>query len=190
MKYKVTFFEEGVFFNLHYRANSYQQLRNMLKLIKRKPFEILLVEGKPMTNNKTAQEKRSREIVQYISRNQKLRECKKKTKPSQPCYRCGECLWDTVSASPSYKSMTWECRYCKKQVTIRVVENTSSRSRSLSDNVRLTVWRRDNGACVICKSQENLEYDHVIPFSKGGSNTARNIRLLCEKCNRAKKDRI
>ncbi|MBF0103144.1 MAG: HNH endonuclease, partial [Desulfobacterales bacterium] len=41
-----------------------------------------------------------------------------------------------------------------------------------------------------CGSRENLEYDHIIPVSKGGSNTARNIELLCEKCNREKSDKI
>ena len=57
---------------------------------------------------------------------------------------------------------------------------------SISDGVRMFVWQRDGGHCVKCGSQENLEYDHIIPVSKGGSNTARNIQLLCEKCNRSK----
>lgn len=53
-------------------------------------------------------------------------------------------------------------------------------------DVKLFVWQRDKGRCVDCGSTRNLEYDHDIPFSKGGSNTARNIRLLCEACNRSK----
>lgn len=53
-------------------------------------------------------------------------------------------------------------------------------------SVRREVWRRDGGICTRCGSRENLEYDHIIPISKGGSNTARNIELLCEICNRSK----
>ena len=30
---------------------------------------------------------------------------------------------------------------------------------------------------------ERLEYDHITPVSRGGSNTARNLELLCEHCN-------
>lgn len=52
--------------------------------------------------------------------------------------------------------------------------------------VRREVWRRDGGACVKCGSRRKLEYDHIVPVSKGGSNTARNIELLCEACNRSK----
>jgi len=66
---------------------------------------------------------------------------------------------------------------------------TSGRERIPSD-VRIEVWRRDEGKCVRCGGRENLEYDHIIPISKGGSNTARNIELLCEKCNRAKSEKI
>ena len=56
----------------------------------------------------------------------------------------------------------------------------------IPDDVKIFVWQRDGGRCVKCGSQENLEYDHIIPISKGGSNTARNIQLLCEKHNRSK----
>ncbi len=56
----------------------------------------------------------------------------------------------------------------------------------IPESVRVFVWRRDGGRCVKCGSQTKLEYDHIIPVSRGGSNTARNIQLLCEKCNREK----
>ncbi len=60
----------------------------------------------------------------------------------------------------------------------------------IPDDVKEAVWQRDQGKCVQCSSNENLEFDHIIPFSKGGSSTARNIQLLCERCNRTKQDNI
>jgi 5-methylcytosine-specific restriction endonuclease McrA len=56
----------------------------------------------------------------------------------------------------------------------------------IPDKVRMFVWQRDKGCCIKCGSQEKLEFDHIIPISQGGSNTARNIQILCEKCNRSK----
>lgn len=66
-------------------------------------------------------------------------------------------------------------------------QSPSGRSRTaIPEDVRHAVWRRDEGRCVQCGSQEKLEYDHIIPFSRGGSNTERNLQLLCEGCNRKK----
>ena len=56
----------------------------------------------------------------------------------------------------------------------------------ISDEVKVFVWQRDQGRCVTCASNVSLEFDHIIPVTMGGSNTARNIQLLCEPCNRAK----
>lgn len=56
----------------------------------------------------------------------------------------------------------------------------------IPEGVRLFVWQRDKGRCVRCGSQKRLEYDHIIPVIAGGSNTERNIQLLCERCNRSK----
>jgi len=64
-------------------------------------------------------------------------------------------------------------------------------TRLIPAEVKREVWKRDKGRCVICGSTENLHFDHIIPFSKGGSSlTAENIQLLCAKHNLQKSNRI
>jgi hypothetical protein len=65
-----------------------------------------------------------------------------------------------------------------------------SRRSSIPEDVKMLVWQRDQGRCVQCGSQDTLEFDHIIPVSKGGSSTARNIQILCESCNRSKSNRV
>ena len=72
----------------------------------------------------------------------------------------------------------------------KIINKESFRSRRISQEVKDAVWNRDGGKCVQCGSNENLEFDHIIPFSKGGANTYRNLQLLCESCNRSKSDKI
>lgn len=62
--------------------------------------------------------------------------------------------------------------------------------KTIQQSVKDRVWNRDGGQCVQCGSKVNLEFDHIIPVSKGGANTYRNIQLLCEKCNRSKSNKI
>ena len=63
--------------------------------------------------------------------------------------------------------------------------------RMIPTPVKVEVWKRDTGRCTKCGSQQDLHFDHVIPYSKGGSSlSADNIQLLCSKCNIAKRDRI
>lgn len=52
------------------------------------------------------------------------------------------------------------------------------------------VWRKDGGRCVYCGSTENIQLDHIIPFSKGGASTIENLQLLCQKCNIEKSNKI
>jgi hypothetical protein len=60
------------------------------------------------------------------------------------------------------------------------------RSRHISASVREAVWDRDGGYCQNCGTTADLQFDHVYPFSKGGSNDYDNIQLLCARCNSQK----
>jgi len=63
--------------------------------------------------------------------------------------------------------------------------------RIIPTNVKMEVWKRDKGKCVLCGSKENLHFDHILPFSKGGTSLlANNIQLLCAKHNLMKRDKI
>lgn len=63
--------------------------------------------------------------------------------------------------------------------------------RMIPSQVKQSVWKRDQGKCVLCGDQKNLHFDHEIPYSKGGSSlVAENVRLLCAKHNLAKSDKI
>jgi hypothetical protein len=64
-------------------------------------------------------------------------------------------------------------------------------NRFIPSSVKIEVWKRDKGRCVICGDNKNLHYDHIIPFSKGGTSLkSENIQLLCAKHNLQKKDKI
>jgi len=68
----------------------------------------------------------------------------------------------------------------------RMTEAETAKREKIPDSVKLFVWQRDEGKCVKCGSNQKLEFDHIIPFAMGGSNTERNLQLLCEACNRSK----
>jgi hypothetical protein len=88
----------------------------------------------------------------------------------------------------------------KLQVTDKTVDDAKQRITEMDDldhnriiptEVKLEVWKRDKGRCVTCGSTDNLHFDHIIPYSKGGTSLkAENIQLLCARHNLEKRDRI
>lgn len=64
-----------------------------------------------------------------------------------------------------------------------------SRARSVSQNIKFRIMERDNYTCVYCgeKCIENeLNIDHIVPYSKGGVSDINNLATSCVSCNREK----
>lgn len=67
------------------------------------------------------------------------------------------------------------------------------RGRYIPFAVKMRVVRRDNHTCQECRRHlrdDEVEFDHIIPHSKGGSSEEHNIRLTCYDCNREKRDSV
>jgi len=56
----------------------------------------------------------------------------------------------------------------------------------IPQEVREHLFDRDGGRCRYCGATQNLELDHVVPLSRGGTNTAQNLQVLCARCIRSK----
>ena len=68
---------------------------------------------------------------------------------------------------------------------------TESRRRMIPSEVKVAVWRRDQGKCVMCGAADELHFDHVVPFSRGGTSMKiENVQLLCARHNLQKSARI
>lgn len=74
------------------------------------------------------------------------------------------------------------------QKMIRLEDNR--RSRHIPRDVRQRVWQIYSGRCAECGSDSYLEFDHIVPVAKGGSNSDANVQLLCRGCNSQKSDLI
>jgi hypothetical protein len=71
------------------------------------------------------------------------------------------------------------------------VHMDAERRRIIPTAVKLEVWRRDGGKCRLCDAIDELHFDHIVPFSRGGTSlTVENVQLLCARHNLEKSDRI
>lgn len=57
-------------------------------------------------------------------------------------------------------------------------------TRQIPGKVKLAVFKRDKGMCTQCGKIDNLHFDHILPYSKGGTSLKEeNIQLLCARHN-------
>ena len=59
----------------------------------------------------------------------------------------------------------------------------------IPSEVRKYVFDRDDGQCQHCGATQNLALDHIIPLSRGGLNTEKNLQVICAPCIRSKVSR-
>jgi len=57
---------------------------------------------------------------------------------------------------------------------------------AIPDDVKQLVWVRDGGRCVLCGSDVELQFGHIIPAAWGGGSGPENLQLECGPCNRKK----
>lgn len=70
------------------------------------------------------------------------------------------------------------------------LDTSDDRRSRIPVRVRRLVYARDGHACVECEAVDDLSLDHIIPWSKGGSDAPENLRTLCRSCNSSKGDRL
>lgn len=61
--------------------------------------------------------------------------------------------------------------------------------RTFDQRTRRAAFENQQGRCPLCGmtyKYEEMEADHIIPWSKGGHTTAENCQMLCKECNRRK----
>ena len=58
----------------------------------------------------------------------------------------------------------------------------------IATSIRLSVIERDNYRCRACgiADVDNLQADHIVPASKGGTINMQNLQTLCGVCNNRK----
>jgi hypothetical protein len=86
----------------------------------------------------------------------------------------------------------FELRFVESDTPTRFVAGElKDDDRLIPSVVKLEVWKRDGGQCVKCGATSGLHFDHIIPYSKGGSSKiAANVQILCGQHNLAKRDNI
>ncbi|XID91521.1 HNH endonuclease [Paenibacillaceae bacterium WGS1546] len=118
----------------------------------------------------------------------------------KPCWELNYCPYGSlVENFPITENEEYRCRIFGHVCPVFLVAEPFTETkklrnitRNIPQSVKFKVFRRDNQVCQECGKNvgfEELNFDHVIPWSKGGSSDESNIRLLCEACNKKRSNK-
>ena len=57
---------------------------------------------------------------------------------------------------------------------------------ALNKKARPILLVKYNNSCADCGATENLQVDHIVAISNGGSTDIGNLQILCKPCNQKK----
>lgn len=90
---------------------------------------------------------------------------------------------------------SWDSRTINGEAAVTAVRRVNNTVHTLRRSSGASRWRKmvaeDQAGvfCVVCGDRQNLHVDHIVPVSRGGSETdLQNLQLLCASCNTAKRD--
>lgn len=71
----------------------------------------------------------------------------------------------------------------------RMAARRTRTNESEIERIRGFIHSRDGNQCTECGSRKNLQIDHIVPVSQGGTDAIDNLQLLCRSCNSEKGSR-
>lgn len=82
-----------------------------------------------------------------------------------------------------------ELKEAQKHRSVKAID--IEQTRQIPGKVKLAVFKRDKGMCIQCGSKDNLHFDHLLPYSRGGTSLKEeNIQLLCARHNLQKSAKL
>lgn len=110
------------------------------------------------------------------------------------CFNCKNFFYVALFKT-KYNSIHFEIAKLIPRVTEQVESQPQLiKRKSIKPSLRFEILKRDDYRCQMCgvtaKDGATLEIDHITPVSKGGTNDANNLQVLCRECNAGKSDSL
>jgi CRISPR/Cas system Type II protein with McrA/HNH and RuvC-like nuclease domain len=93
----------------------------------------------------------------------------------------------------SKKKTMWLTDQGEEAIATTSSSNHSQKHRSLPASVRFEILRRDGFTCRYCGRKAplvSLQVDHIVPWSRGGTDNLSNLVTSCFECNIGKSDKL